>query len=170
MDCKWVGAVLIIMGCGGFGFSLAAAHLREEAMLRQLIGILDYMACELQFRLTPLPDLCRQAGQQTYGKLRGIFFALSEELDQQVSSEVRSCMETALAQTSDLPPQAQENLRLLGASLGRFDLDGQLSGLELVRTSCRKDLEGLTINRDARLRSYQTLGLCAGAAIAILFV
>lgn len=139
-------------------------------MLRQFIAVLDYMSCELQFRLTPLPDLCRQAGQETNGKLKQVFLSLSQELEQQLSTDVNACMISAMANIRDIPKKTEENLKLLGSSMGRFDLDGQLSGLEAVRASCRKDLEELTNNRDARLRSYQTLGLCTGAAIAILFI
>ena len=59
---------------------------------------------------------------------------------------------------------------MLGTSLGRFDLTGQLNGLEQVRSHCRRELEALAGNRDQRVRGYQTLGICAGAALAILFV
>lgn len=170
MDYKWIGAVLIILGCGGFGFSLAAQHKREENSLRQLISALDYMACELQFRMTPLPDLCRQAGQESAGTVRQVLLSLAQELDRQISPDVASCMKAALASAKELPSHTRENLELLGASLGRFDLSGQLKGLESVRDSCRRDLEALGNNRDARLRSYQTLGLCTGAALAILFI
>lgn len=170
MHYKWIGAMLIILGCGGFGFSLAAVHVREERLLRQLIGILDYMECELQFHMTPLPDLCRQAGQDTHGRLQQIFLALSQELEQQISPDVSTCMAVAMGHASDIPRNTEENLRLLGSSLGRFDLDGQLMGLETVRANCRKDLNSLNTNRDARLRSYQTLGICAGAALAILLI
>ena len=55
-------------------------------------------------------------------------------------------------------------------SMGRFDVKGQIQGLEAVRSYCRGELENMAVNREARLRSYQTLGLCTGAALAILFV
>ena len=58
----------------------------------------------------------------------------------------------------------------LGRTLGRFDLDGQLIGLENARRDCRRAVDALSENRDNRLRCYQTLGLCAGAALAILFI
>jgi hypothetical protein len=48
MDYKWIGAVLIISACGGFGFSLICTHRREEATLRSLASALDYMVSELQ--------------------------------------------------------------------------------------------------------------------------
>lgn len=170
MSYKWIGAILIIAGCGGFGFSIAAVHRRVEKLLRQLQQILQYMECELQYRLTPLPELCRQAGQEVNGILREIFTALSKELDSQIAPDACSCMSTALKKNPDLPVNLKRILLQLGHTLGCFDLPGQLAGLQSAKASCSSELTKLEKNRDVRLRSYQTLGLCAGAALAILFL
>lgn len=74
MSYRWFGAALVIAGCGGFGFSIASGYKREEGILRQLLRALNYMEWELQYRLTPLPELCRQAGKETRGTLREVFF------------------------------------------------------------------------------------------------
>lgn len=170
MDYKWIGALLIVAGCGGFGFSMAASHRIQETSLRELMRILDYMACELQFRMTPLPELCRAAGNEVRSPVGQVFSVLAEELDFAVSSDVATCMETVLKKSMELPPLTRDNLILLGESLGRFDMSGQLKGLESVRSSCRTALESLSENREVRLRNYQTLGLCAGAALAIILI
>lgn len=170
MSLKLIGAILIISGCGGFGFKLSASHVKQEKTLRKLIGILDYMECELQYRLTPLPDLCRQAALESEGIMRSIFLSLTHELEDQISPDVDRCMTAALSKIKNIPPITMDALVLLGRSLGRFDLEGQLKGLDAVRQECRRNLDELNNNRDVRLRSYQTLGLCAGAAIAILFI
>lgn len=167
---KWIGALLIIGGCGMFGVSLAAAHRREEKALVSLISALDYMQCELQYRLTPLPDLCRQAGEQNKTQIGHVLLMLARELECQLSPDVESCMEAVLQSDMNLPGRSRVAFENLGRSLGRFDLDGQVRGLESVRTFCRTELEKLGKDRDVRLRSYQTLGLCAGAALAILMI
>lgn len=169
MSIKYLGAILVILGCGGFGFSIAAAHRREERSLQQLLDVLQFMYCELQFHLTPLPELCRQAGKQGKGSVGEVFLELANQLDRQVSPEVCSCIQAAAAKC-DLSPRLRELLNSMGQTLGRFDLTGQLKGLEALRGRCTQELEGLSQNRDDRLRSYQTLGLCAGAALVILFV
>lgn len=167
---KWIGAALIVLGCGATGFSLASAHRKQERELRQLMGALDYMQCELQYRLTPLPDLCRQTAAQVSGCLRILFSRLAEELEDQVAPDVQHCMNAAIARTGELTAAAAAVAGNMGRTLGRFDLEGQLRGLENGRQECRRVLESLSENRDNRLRSYQTLGLCAGAALAILFL
>ncbi len=170
MLLKLFGVVMVVVGCGGVGFRLAANHRQEEKALRQLIGILDYMECELQYRLTTLPELCMQVDKEFPQLLGKVFHAFALEMEAQVSPDLNCCMAAALGKYKDIPSITRDGLDLLGKSIGRFDLEGQLMGLEAVRQECRRNLEELGNNRETRLRSYQTLGLCAGAALAILFV
>lgn len=170
MDYKWIGAVLIILGCGGYGFSLAANQLRELLTLRQLIGALEFMSCELRCRMTALPEVCRQAGQDRRNVVGKVLLRLGEELDTNLHPDVSASMESALSAAGEIPPHTRNQLQLLGRSLGRFDLEGQLAGLESVRESCRNELERLSAESDSKARSCRTLGLCAGAALAILLV
>jgi stage III sporulation protein AB len=166
---KWFGSALILMGCGGIGFYTAANHNREVRNLRKLCAVLDYMACELQYKLTPLPELCRHAAQETDGALKRLLHRFSEELDDQISPHVRTCMEAALSKSPQLPEITVRCIRHFATGLGRFDLQGQLQSLESTREVCRLHLEDLENNREVRLRTYQTLGLCGGAALVILF-
>jgi len=170
MSFKCIGAILVLCGCSFAGFSMCAAYRREERQLRQLLSALDYMVCELQYRVTPLPELCRQAADHRDGFVGQLFFNLAAELEAQVSPDVQCCLAAAAARSGTLSGRLEEAICILGSSLGRFDLQGQLQGLETVRTYCRTQLDQMAEGRDTRLRSYQTLGLCAGAALAILFV
>lgn len=170
MHMKWIGAVCIVVGCGSCGFLMAWRYLLKIRRLQALINALEYMECELQYRSTPLPLLCREAGQLSQGKIQEVFLLLAEELDAQISPDAQRCMASVLARLGDMEKSLYEILFTLGTSLGRFDMQGQLRGLEHARNSCRTELSLLTENKSSRLRSYQTLGLCAGAAIAILFV
>ena len=170
MSLRILGAVLVIAGCGGFGFKLASSYIREEKTLRLLISTLDYMECELQYHLTPLPELCRQAAAESTGVIQKLFLLLTIELEDQISPNVERCMSAVLYKTADIPPLTRNAMHLLGRSLGRFDIEGQIKGLNAVRLECRRNLDTLNQNKDIRLRSYQTLGLCAGAAIVILFI
>ena len=170
MRIKWIGAILIICSCGLVGFKISKSYRLEERNLRQLIGALDYMVCELRYRQSALPDICYQIGKERIGCIGKLFANLSKELNAQISPDVQSCLVTAAASIGDVSGSIKEAISIMGSSLGRFDLDGQLLGLETVRTYCQEQLRGMIKDRDARLRSYQTLGLCAGAALAILFV
>lgn len=170
MSMKWLGAVLIICSSGFVGFKISAAYRLEEENLRQLISALDYMVCELRYRQSPLPVLFHQIGTERNGCIGRLFRQLAKELDSAAVADIQSCLAAAAATNGAITGRVEKAICIMGATLGRFDLDGQLLGLESVRNYCREQLDEMSKDRDARLRSYQTLGLCAGAALAILFV
>lgn len=170
MQLKWIGAVLVVTGCGGWGLLLAAGYRKQETMLRKLSSVLRMMQWELRYRLTSLPDLCRMAGKDSSGVLRSVFMDLSRELDQHTAADAAGCMQTVLKRYDTLPPKVKRILRQLGRNLGRFDLEGQLEGMSCVLGDCKNELENLKKDRENRLRSYQTLALCAGFALVILFL
>ena len=42
--------------------------------------------------------------------------------------------------------------------------------LDMIKEECMSALQSLNNHNEERLRGYQTLGLCAGAALVILFI
>ena len=170
MTPKLLGAVLILTGCGGFALRICASYKREEEMLRQLHCALDQMQCELQFRMTPLPELCALAGNICDGRISRFWMQLSEELCRQISPDVSGCFNAAKASAGAFPGQIDRILEEFCKSLGQFDVQGQIQALEAAKNRCKSAMERMETNRDERLRSYQTLGICAGAALVILLV
>lgn len=170
MMIKMIGAVFVICSCGGVGFHLANNYRREEKLLQLLIDILNYMECELKFHLTPFPALCKRVACVYKGEIGDVFLALSAEMEMQTFTKPEDCMVSVVAKAKMLPPITRNCLLSLGKSVCRFDLDGQIKGFESVIQECSRQYNLLIANRDNRIRSYQTLGLCAGAALAILFV
>ena len=170
MPVKYIGAALVFVSCSAVGFMMAANYRKEERYLFELIRTLENMECELEYRLTPLPHMCRNAAVDAYGSIGKVLNTLADELDSQVSPDAACCMQIALSSMSDLPHRIQSKMLELGNSLGRYDLDGQLKEIDAVKRSCSADLEEMRSNRDKRVRSYQTLGLCAGAGLAILLL
>lgn len=166
---RLLGAAMLVAGCGGFGFSLASAQRREARMLHRLISVLQEMEWELKYRMTELPELCSLAADASSGSLRCVFRELGEKLRRREVLDISACFNDIL-ERRDLPKYVRRNLKQLGACLGRFDLEGQVQGLEAVRCQCRQDLARLQENGPQRMRNYQILALCAGAALAILFI
>ena len=164
-----LGACCIVTGCGGFGFAMAAANRREEVELGRLIAALEYMSCELSYRMTPLAALCRGAAGISDGAVGAFLVELASELEKGNDPDVQVCIRRLLDGAA-LPKLLSRQLSELGATLGRFDLPGQLRGLDRAVQSAETALRAIREGADGRRRSWQTLGLCAGAALAILFI
>lgn len=142
---KWLGAIMVLVGCSGVGFSAVAAHRKQELALQQLIRGLEHMCCELEFRMTPLPELCRSASDVCTGCISGVLKQLSLELESQIIPDASACMHAATSKHPMLPEKAQRCLTQLGDTLGYFDLSGQLEAFQNVKkklnlnwTSCAK--------------------------------
>lgn len=170
MQIKWIGVILIVSGCGGYGFYLASSYMKEVNTLQRLIALIDFMICDLRYRMSPLPTLCRQAALETSGVLRYVFNNLSNELESQIRADVNTCMNAAISKSPPLPAVTLRCLKILGKSLGKFDLDGQINALENALYFCKSKCNELNNKKDIRIRSYRTLSLCAGAALAILLI
>ena len=136
MGYKWIGAILIIASCSGCGFAIAAAKRREEKLLMQLLDSLQFIERELQYRLTPLPELCRMAARESSGMISTVFINLFRELNWRKQPDAGSCMYAALQRSGELPPRVRRLLVQLGHTLGRFDLTGQLQGIQSVQQRC----------------------------------
>lgn len=161
---------MVIVACGSFGFRAASAHRKSVKAMQQLLSAITYIEHELQYRMSSLPDIFHQTAAYCNGSV-GLFFGLlADELEKQVAPDIAFCIEAALSQTEGLPVLAKKGIHLLGRSLGRFDIENQLEELATVRAECTTILSSFTDNQEVRLRSYQTLALCAGAAVAILFI
>ena len=170
MQIKWLGAILTVSVCGGFGFSMALKHKREERDLRDFIHMVQTMQWELQYHVIPLPELCLYAAKKAHGVIKKTMENMARELDLQILPDAESCMWTAICSNVDISRRIHTLFALLGQSLGRFDLTSQVQGLEMVQMAAMEELEALRRNRDVQLRNYQTLGLCTGIALVILFI
>ena len=170
MIIRILGAVFIILGCGGFGFLIAHNARRETMALRQFISALEFMECELNYRLTPLPQLCRQVSTVFGGCIGHFFLCLSEEMELQSAPHVERCVLKAIRRCPDIPGKTCKRVIALGQSLGLFDLEGQIKCIRAINRENLRILELDSRDQNSRLRSYKTLGLCAGAALVILFI
>ena len=170
MYIKWIGSVLIVAGCGGVGISLAGYFKKEHQLLQGMLSLLCFLECQLQYQLTPLPELCRQAGRACGGILEEVFLNFSRELDWQNSPDTDSCMAEAIRKSRSVPERVKKLLRRMGTTLGRFDLPGQLQEFQQLRTLCEQELSQLSETLEPRVKMSRTLSLCLGVAAAILLI
>lgn len=170
MTIRILGAFLIIVGCTGVGYALSRNYRREEQAMEELVQCLEWMICEMGYRMPPLASLFRGAANVCKGVVSETMEQLAYELEQQLTPNVGACMYAAIAAVPNLPEKPANHLRSLGTSLGQFDLEGQINRLEAAAALCKQDLQRMSSGREARLRNYQTLGICAGVALVIIFI
>lgn len=170
MIIKILGALLIVIACAFIGYQFSVSYIREISHFKDLIWALDNMERELQYRLTPLPDLCRSIFNDNGCKISQIFLKLADLLDSHTENTVFACMEIAIMAVNIQSARVNNLLLNLGKTLGKFDVSGQIKGMQTIKEESIAILNSLSLNQKEKVRSIKTIGLCAGIAIAILLM
>ncbi len=167
---QWIGAICVVGACGSCGFSVAATYRNLERDLRQLKNGLEIMSCQMEYRLTELPELCTIVSSACTGLIGRLFHLLGDKLEAGGVSDVDTAMLLSMKECGSIPTKCAEILRQLASVLGQTDLAGQLKGIESIKAEIQRQLTQLEAEKEGRMRSYRALGLCGGMALAILLL
>ena len=165
---KAAGILLVVMGASGAGISMAWSVKRATFLIQQLLQALDQMKTEIEYRKTPLPELTRLLSLNACGAVASFFGAVSDDLHLRQETSVYAIVKKNLATSSAFSPAVRNVLLNLGTGLGKYDVAGQLRAIDLALDRLRSLLQQAQTEQAARMRSYCTLGICAGLAIAIM--
>ena len=169
---KVLAMVLIVASSSAVGFGFAANVRTQAQQLLQLTGALEYMKNEISYRLTPLPELFAMLAQQSDKAVGEFFGCCAQQMAQNPAASVQGIVCDALQKTPQLTlsQTARQTLLELSMSLGKFDAAGQMSAITLAAGRFRQELQTLESRRRERCRSYETIGVCAGLALAVILL
>ncbi len=168
---RMMGAALLLGGSAALGFAAVRRLERRTRDLRELIAGLEVMERELEWRLTPLPELLRRAAEQAGDGVSAFFLMCAqgaERLNGRTFSEVWR-QELTSAQLS-VNEADRGLLEQLGGVLGRYDGDSQRQALAAA-VERLEEQRTEAMGRRARLgKVYGVLSVTAGIFLVILLI
>ena len=169
---KTIGMILILTASGTVGLGLARTVRRQQTQTVALIDALLRLRHELQYRLTPLPDAFAVLGGMPNREVAAFFSGMSERLQSSRTCTVGYACRKAMERTSGLQLTAGTHSALLALfdALDREDLEGNLQVLELALERLRAEARMIQSGSRARCRTYISLAVCTGLAIAVILV
>lgn len=169
---KLLGTAMIVLGSGSAGFGFARAVRVQLRQLNALLAALETMKSEIEYRLTPLPELCAVLAQGDEPATAGFFRACAAQMEADRCLPPQLAIQRAMERAQEMKWSARtrETVRNLAFSLGKFDLGGQLRAIELAQERLRAELAEVQAGSRARCRSYETIGICAGLALAVILL
>lgn len=165
---KTIGILMVILGASGTGFSMAFSVRQNVSLVQQLLSTMEVMKNEISYRRTPLPELMRLLELQCRGCAAEFFGRLATDLSQRQERSVDIIVRRQVAAVRAFPPAVRQILLQLGSGLGQYDTEGQLRSIDLAILRLRTLLDQYRSKQQTRIKSYCTLGICGGLAIAIL--
>ena len=169
---RMIGAALVVLSSGAVGFGFARAVKLQCAQLEGLLWALDTMQSEMSARLTPLAQLFSGLSACRQKDVAAFFAEAGRALSAQPYCTVPDCFKRGFQQAKGFRPGDESVQALYGLSLnlGRFDLESQLAAIERTKASVTAALLALQGQKRARCRSYETIGICAGLALAVMLL
>ena len=167
---RLIGAALVTLSASLVGFGFARGVRRQCAQLEGLLWALDFMQAELSARLTPLTQLFSMLSACRQKDVALFFEAAGRALSVPPGCTVPVSFKRGFQASPGLSPgqEAVQTLYGLSTALGRFDLESQLAAIERAKGSITSVL--LQAQKRARCRSYETIGICAGLALAVILL
>lgn len=168
---KLLGTFCVVAGSGWLGLCAVGRLRRRERTLECLRLALGWLADELAFRLTPLPDLLGRLAREQAGPvglfLQDVLAGLERDREGGLRQSWRQAM---VRQLSFLKEEERQVLLEVGQTLGRFDAQAQAQALNraLRRLDAILAKAGEETGRLSRV--YTALGLSAGAAVALVLL
>lgn len=168
---RMAGAVLLAGGSVILG-ACAVKHLNGRVDdLNQLLVGLETIARELNYRMAPLPELLRQAAEQSKGKTERFFDLCAQGAEHLNGRTFQTvwCQALEAAQLR-LERSDVELLEQLGSVLGRYDGESQHRALDtaIARMEAQRDAAADQSHRLGRV--YSVLSLTAGGFLMILLI
>lgn len=167
---RLIGALLVVLGAGGFGFRRAAQFYKTARQLEQLTGAVEMLQCEINYTRLPLPELYAEVAERQTGAIARFFRVMSAQLT--CGLPRTKAAQCAMQQTAGLllPNDARMALLELCETLGRYDVDGENRILRLSAQRIRSAQERCEGEKRQMARSCTALAVCAGIALAILML
>lgn len=165
---KLAGIVFIVLSAGSVGYGMAVAMKKKCIVLRQLLDSLQVLKNEIALCGTPLPQAFALMAVSAEGELERIFSDVAKDMDQHRWVTPYASFQAAMETVSE--EEISPILLSLARKLGKYDIDAQLQGIEMARCQTEELLQQLERERHVKSRTYETLGICAGLAVAILLI
>ena len=169
MNFQISGAMFILLGCAGIGFSAARNHKQKIQVVQSFLNLTDNIITELSCKITPLPELCTFAVTSN-SCFYCIMHSFAKAMDNHLAPTPLACMNAVLNMHPEPCSEYRQCLLDLADILGNYDLNGQVKQLENVLDKWGKKLKELEADLTLKLRYYRLLGICVGASLVIILV
>lgn len=168
---RFLGAALLMAGCGGLGLSAVNRLDSRVRDLRELSAGLEILRRELGWRLSPLPRALETASGGTQGRPARFFTFCAQGAERLAGAPFRTLWLTGLEQCPlRLSREDRVLLEQLGPVLGRYDGDSQRQAVESVLTGLSRQLAQAEDDRRRLGRVYAVLGLTAGLFLTLVLI
>jgi len=165
---KILGISFIALSSAAVGFQMSAMLRKRCALMRELDNLLQLLEQEIVTCGTPLPHAFALLSASTDGIWENVFSGIAKEMDKNRWATPHEAAQIVLNQVHDR--DISEIMLPMMKKMGKYNIEAQTQGIESARRQLRMILQELEQERKMKSKTFQTLGICTGLAVAILLI
>ena len=165
---KYCMLFLIFVTSVGIGKLISKKYINRVLELKEIKNALNILKTKIKFTYEPLPEIFREMSQNLQYSIDEIFYLTSIKMEE-ISVKEAWC-DTISKLNLNINEEDKNILKSLGKLLGRTDVEGQISEIEVVNSFIEKQIEKAEEDKNKNAKLYKTLGTVIGLAIVIILI
>ena len=148
------------------GILISKKYANREKELIEILNALNMLEAKIKFTYDPLQDIFETIAKTLNNNIGAIFEKSKKNIKELGAGQAWN---KAIDETNtDLLEEDKTILKGLGRLIGKTDIQGQISELELLKEFIKKQANEAKREREKNEKMYKTLGGIIGIAIVII--
>lgn len=165
---KWISLILVFITTFFIGILISIKYKKRVEELKEIKNALNIFETKIKYTYEPIPEIFNQISKISTNNISNIFKDSKEHMK---NLNAGTAWNKALDESSTyLIKDDIEVLRGLGKLLGKTDLQGQVSEIELTSNFLDLQIEKAEKEQDKNERMYKTLGAIVGLVFVIVLI
>lgn len=165
---KWIILFIILIVSFLIGEMVSQRYTNRLKELQELKNALNIFKTKVRFTYEPIPEIFNQMSLTLIPSIANIFKSASNMMNTKTAGD--AWIKAIDEANTNLKKDDLETIKGLSKLLGKTDIDGQISEIELTTTLIDKQIEDARQEQAKNVKMYKTLGLVVGLVIVIILV
>lgn len=159
----------VIAGCTSIGFILSRGYADRLNELNDLSILINILQNKIKFTQLPLQEIFEELGNiKLKTKIHNFFLVCSENLKKMKMEEAWEGSVEEGRKFFYLNEEDIEVLNILGSTLGKTDIDGQMNEINEIKERIALQIQQAEKEKNRNSKMYKSLGTITGLGIVIL--
>lgn len=162
---KNIELISIIMICSYLGFLKSKTFENRVLELSKFQNALVMFESKLKFTYEPIKSIFEEISKVIYKNENNVFFYTSKE-----ERNIYNAWCIGIDKNDFFNDEDKNVTKMMGKLLGKTDIDGQLSEIELGLELINKQIKAAEIEKNKNSKLYKTMGVILGIGISIILI
>lgn len=164
--------LLIILFCTStaIGILISKKYSNRVQILKNLKNALNMFEVKINFSFETIPEIFKEISEKFDGTVAKIFSNTVKYINEDNLIAGEAWEKSIDLNSGCLKKEDLNSLKSLGKMLGRTDIDGQVSQIELVSSFLEKQINDAVESKNKNEKMYKKLGVIVGLVLVIVLI